>query len=33
MLNKDFINRCLQEELASLNEDKTLHEFLAEYFQ
>jgi len=33
MLNKDFINRCLQEELASLNEDKTLREFLAEYFQ
>lgn len=33
MLNMEFASRCLQEELESLNEDKTLREFLAEYFQ
>ena len=33
MLNQDFANKCVREELESLYENKTLREFLAEYTQ
>ena len=33
MLDKKFADSCLKEELDDLKENKTLREFLAEYFQ